>query len=195
MSDLTAKITLHLTGIRPMLMHNGRLANPIDPWTRELKALTGKRRKTDEDLIAMMRVEARGGAYETPDGLLAYPTENVWRCLFDAAKAFKRGEDVKRALVHDGAIVPLLVNGDEVAVDEFLADPEHIDYRPVRVQRAKTMRARPLVSDWSTTVHFELLTDVIDPRDLGPIIERAGRLVGLGDYRPTYGTFNGQVET
>lgn len=192
--DSSATITLHLTGLRPMLMHNGRLANPIDPWTRELKKLTGKRKKTDEDLIAMMRIEARGGAYETADDMLGLPTENVWRSLFDAAKAFKRGVDVKRALLTDGSVSTLLVGGDPVKVDDFLTDPDHIDYRPVRVGQSKTMRARPLVTDWSSTHTFELLTDVIDPRDLEPIVERAGRLVGLGDYRPTYGTFEGKVE-
>lgn len=194
MADTTAKLALTLTGQRPLLMHNGRLANPIDPWTRQLKAITGKRRKTDEDLIAMMRVEARGGAYETADGLLAMPSENVWRALYDAAKAFKRGEDIKRGLVTDGSVVPLFIDGKSVDVDEFLSVPEHIDYRPVRVQRAKTMRARPLVEGWSCRHEFELLADVIDPRDLVPIVERAGRLVGLGDYRPTYGTFTTEID-
>lgn len=183
------KLTLTLTGDRPVLLHNGRLANPLDPYTQQLKALTSKRKKTDDDLIAIMRVEARGGAYETSDNLLAFPTQNVWRSIYDAAKAYKRGEDIKRALLSSAAMEPLYVNGQTVDVDEYLSNPEHIDYRPVAVQRAKTMRARPVVHGWSTTHHFELLDDVIDPRDLGPIIERAGRLVGIGDWRPTFGGF------
>ena len=188
------KITLHIAGIRPMLQHNGRLANPIDPHTRALAALTGKRKKTDEDLIAIMRIEARGGAYETTEGLLGFPTQGVWRCLYDAAKAYKRGEDIKRALGAEDVTEPLLVAGVTVEVDEFLLAPDNIDYRPIKVMGRKTMRARPIVRGWSTTHYFDLLEDVIDPRDLAPIIERAGRLVGLGDWRPTYGTFTAEVE-
>lgn len=187
------KVTLTVTGNRPLLMHNGRLANPIDPWSRRLKELTGKRKKTDEDLIAIMQIEARGSAYETSDGLLGLPTQNVWKCVHEAAKAYKRGEDIKRAFLADDSIQPLIVGGQHVSVDAFLAVPEHIDYRPVAVNRARTMRARCLVPEWSGAFHFDLLEDVIDARDLAPILERAGRLVGLCEWRPTYGTFNCEV--
>lgn len=187
------KITLQLTGDRPMLMHNGRLANPLDPYTQQLKAITGKRKKTDEDLIQMMRIEARGAAYETTDGLLGLPTENVWRSVYDAAKGFKRGEDIKRALSAPLETEPLLVDGATVAVDVYLSDPAHIDYRPVAIMKRRTMRARPVVRSWVSVHHFELLDDVIDARDLAPILERAGRLTGVGDWRPTFGTFSCEV--
>jgi len=190
------KLNLQLTGIQPMIQHNGRLANPLDPWTRQLKTLTSKRRKTDEDLVAIMRTEARGSCYETDDGLLGFPTANVWRCIYDAAKAFKRGEDIKRGFHYEPVTPPLLVWGGQIiGVDEWLEDPTHIDYRPMRVNSSKTMRARAIVPGWSCVHYFEVLEDVIDPRDLVPILERAGRLVGLGDSRPTYGTFSAEVGT
>lgn len=188
------KLTLHLTGERPMLQHNGRLANPLDPNTRALKALTAKRKKTDEDLVDIMRAEARGALYETPEGLVGLPTQNVWRSVKDAATAFKRGRDIERGLIGSDEVEPLLIFGEKVDAVAFLADPANIDYRPVVVQRARTMRARPLVRGWSTSHTFELLEDVIDPRDMVPILERAGRLVGVGDWRPTYGTFSCTVE-
>lgn len=183
------ELTINLTGTRPMIQHNGRLANPLDPHTQALKALTAKRKKTDEDLIEIMRTEARGAIYETPEGFLGLPTQNVWRTIKDAATAFKRGKDIERALLGDDGIEPLLVGGEKVTVDDFLSDPSNIDYRPVVVNRNRTMRARPLVRHWSSSHRFELLEDVIDPRDLAPILERAGRLVGVGNWRPTYGTF------
>lgn len=186
------KLVLSLTGSRPMLQHNGRLANPIDPYTRALKELTAIRKKTDEVLAAIMQAEARGAAYETPEGLLGFPTANVWRCIYDAAKAFKRGEDIKRSLTHDPVVEPLLVDGGKVMVDEFLT-PATIDYRPVAVNRAKTMRARPIIEHWSCIHTFDLLEDIIDPRDMQPILDRAGRVVGLGDWRPIYGAFNWDV--
>lgn len=177
-----------------MLQHNGRLANPLDPWTQQVKVLAAKRRKTDDDLIQLLRAEARGASYETTDGLLGIPNQNVWRSIYDAATAFRRGADVKRALSFEDTMEPLRVAGELIEVEKFLSDAVNIDYRPVAVQRAKTMRARPVVRDWSSTHHFELLDDVIDARDLAPILERAGRLVGVGDWRPTYGTFHVEVE-
>lgn len=183
------KLKITLTGQRPLLMCNGRLANPLDPYTRQMKAITGKRKKTDDDLVEIMQIEARGSSYETSDNLLALPTQNVWRCIYDAAKAYKRGEDIKRGLLASDDVEPLLINGDTVDVDQFLSDPANIDYRPVVIMRRRTMRARAIARDWSCSHHFDLMDDVIDVRDLGPILERAGRLVGVGDWRPTYGTF------
>lgn len=190
------KILIHVDGLRPMLQHNGRLANPLDPYTQRLKQLTAKRKKTDEDLMAILVAEARGAVYETSDGLLGFPTQNVWKAIYTAATAFKQGENIKRALSFEDSTEPLLFNGAHISVEKFLADPVNIDYRPVAVNRAKTMRARPKVQlPWAATYAFELLDDVIDARDLAPILERAGRLVGLGDWRPIYGTFAVEVES
>jgi hypothetical protein len=190
------QLILAITGERPMLQHNARLANPINAYTQRLRSITGKRKKTDEDLVDIMSIEARGGCWETPDGYLGVPTAAVWRSIFDAAKAYKLGQDVKRALLMGDAVEPLLVNGKKVTCDEFLRDTANIDYRSVKVGTSRTMRARPIIqAGWQTTHTFELLADVIDPRNLAPVIQRAGRLVGLGDWRPTYGTFTAEVSS
>ena len=93
-------------------------------------------------------------------------------------------------------VEPLLVDGKTVTCDAYVADyGKNVDYRPVRVQTSRTMRARPLVAaGWKTTHQFELLTDVIEPRNLEPVIERAGRLCGLGDWRPIYGAFTTEID-
>ena len=190
------KLELSMTGDRPLIMHNGRLANPIDPHTRQLKAITSKRKKTDDDLIEIMVAESRGAAYETTSGLIGLPTSNVWRAVYDAAKAYKLGEDVKRSLLFAETVEPLEIDGRTWPVDEFLDDPAHIDYRAVKIGRVRTMRARPLIpTGWQCSAIFDLLDDVLQPNMLGPVIERAGRLVGLCDWRPTYGTFAGELLT
>lgn len=191
------RFSIEMVGTRPMLQHNCRLGNPLDEHAMRMKQLTGKRNKTDEDLAILAYTEARGAAYETPEGLLGLPTQNVWRCVYEAAKAFKKGEDVKRALSFEDTVEPLLVAGEKVSVEDFLDRPGAVNYRSVRVPpgpRGKMVsRARPIVHDWSTTVTFDLLDDVMDVRDLVPVVERAGRLVGVGDWRPTYGTFEARI--
>lgn len=188
------KLQLTLTGTHPMLQHNGRMADPTNQFTRDLKAISGKRKKTDEDLVDIMRIEARGSCWETPEGLLGVPSAAVWRCLFDAAKNFKLGTTVKKALHFDDVVEPLLVDGAKVTCEDFLMHKDHIDYRPVKIMAAKTMRSRPRVPEgWETTHTFELLDDVIDLRNLQPVLETAGRLVGIGDWRPTYGRFTTEL--
>lgn len=188
------QLIIKLTGQRPLLMHNGRLANPMDKYTREISTISGKRSKTDEDRLRMLNIEARGGCWETDEGQLGIPNAAVWRSLYNAATAYKRGEDLKRGLAAADVTVPLFINGEPIMCDDFLSDFDNIDYRSVKVQKARTMRARPRVPEgWESEHLFTLLDDVMDLKDMQPIVERAGRLVGLGDWRPTYGTFEAQI--
>lgn len=189
------ELRVTLTGTRPLLMHNGRLANPIDPWTRRLREVTSRRRKTDEDLAEQIHVEARGGCWDTSDGLLGVPSAALWSSLHEAAKFFRRGADVERALVTDDLVMPLAIDGAKVSADDWVTDFEHIDVRPARLRGQRVLRARAIIpAGWQSTHCFELLTDVMDARDLDPIVERAGRLVGVGDWRPMHGTYTARVE-
>lgn len=189
------KIQLHLTGAKALILHNGRLANPLDPYTRQLGAISKKRNKTDEDRIEMMRIEARGAAYETADNLLGVPTLNIWASLHIGAKQFKRGKDIERGLICDADhIEPLLVSGEPVDVDEYLSDPDHIDYRSVRVQSSRTMRARPIVQRWSCSHEFEMMDDIFDFSDFEPIVRWSGLYVGLMEWRPIFGTYTATIE-
>ena len=71
------RFRITITGTAPLLMHNGRLANPLDPSTQALKSLTSKRKKTDDDLFDIARAEFLGGLYIDPDVGPYVPGENV----------------------------------------------------------------------------------------------------------------------
>lgn len=187
--------TVRLEGTRPLLMHNGRLANPLDPWSQRVKAVSNKKNKTDADLLQLCLLEARAGLWETsrdynqPKSTVGLPNAAVWRCIYDAAKAFKLGEDIKRSLRYEDIVAPLLVDGEELNCDEYASDLANIYYVPVRLMGKKTMRARCRIPDWTSEHRFSLDEDVLDLRRLIPVMERAGSMVGVGDWRPTYGTF------
>lgn len=190
------KLTVKIIGTKPMLMHNGRLANPLDKHTRQLKQITSKRKKTDDDHMALMFLEARGSCWETEDGRLGVPTAAVWRSIQDSAKVDKLGKAVGQALLFDPVVQPITVGGRKWSCDEYINDTNgaYIDYRSVKVGTSRTMRARPIISaGWESTFQFELITEVLDPHLLAPVIDRAGRLFGVGDYRPTYGTYRAEV--
>ncbi|HEY8837582.1 MAG TPA: hypothetical protein VIO16_07880, partial [Dehalococcoidia bacterium] len=59
----------------------------------------------------------------------------------------------------------------------------------VRVGQARVMRTRPIFRRWSAMVTFEYLDDQLDGSDVIDILRVAGRIVGLGDWRPRYGRF------
>ncbi|CAO3452058.1 hypothetical protein [Azospirillum largimobile] len=43
-------LSFQITGVSPLLMHNGRLADPLDPLVKDIKKLSCKRPKTEADL-------------------------------------------------------------------------------------------------------------------------------------------------
>ena len=70
------KIKITLKGQSPLLCHNPRMVDPEFELNREIKALTGKRKKTDEDLKMIERLEWYGGLYEE-DGEIVQPVATV----------------------------------------------------------------------------------------------------------------------
>lgn len=190
---MDVSIKLRLIGTKPLLLHNGRLANPMDPYARQLATASKPRKKTDVDYENIANAEMLGSIYED-DGLLAFPTSNVWRSIYDAAKSFRLGEDVKRALTPVSFLPPILIDNAEVKIEPFLQDPDNRYTTTVKIQRNRVPRTRPIVYNWSMLHEFELSSDVIDPGNLPQILNRAGRMVGLGDWRPTFGTFTWEIE-
>lgn len=186
---------LKLIGTSAMLQHNGRLANPIDPYTRELKKITGRRKKTDEDLIRVMQIESRGACYEDADGFLGLPALSVYRSIVEACRFDKLGKHAERGLSCADIVERLtLADGTQRHCDDFLSDPANIDYRGTKVGKSRVMRSRPIIAaGWSGVFTFSLNTEVLDLDALMTPIERAGALVGVGDYRPRFGQFRAEV--
>ena len=56
-------IKVRLIGDRPLLMHSGRLADPLDDIVGDLAKITGKRVKTSADHEEIARVEWHGGLW------------------------------------------------------------------------------------------------------------------------------------
>lgn len=187
------RFRITITGTAPLLMHNGRLANPLDPSTQALKALTSKRKKTDDDLSDIARAEFLGGLYIDPDVGPFIPGENIERTIRDGATLTKNGMNVKRGLFIETGVNPLAYAGPRTA--EALWDDQNFRLiRTVTNQQNRVPRTRPIFTDWRTSAEGSLDETILDFRTLGGIVEQAGMYVGLGDWRPRYGRFTAELE-
>jgi hypothetical protein len=71
------------TGIRPLIMHNGLMADPTNSLVRRIKEITSKGTKklTDADYEERDRLEWEAGLYwDEEDGLIV-PSDNIERCI------------------------------------------------------------------------------------------------------------------
>lgn len=188
----TARLTL--TGTEPLLMHNGRLSNPIDPAAKALARIKGKRNKTDEDYEEYARLDFVGGLYHVKDVGPYIPGENIWSALYVAAKKSKRGVKVRESLFPLTDINPLAYPGPRT-IDALWADENYRHYASVVIQRVRIMRCRPLFRNgWRVSADFNVDTSQLTLEEVSDIADTAGMLVGLGDWRPRFGRFTAIVE-
>jgi hypothetical protein len=190
-----------MTGMAPLLMHNERLANPADPITRQMKAITSKLKKTDDDLIRLQELEWVGGLYATEHlefkdgapvggGRVAIKGNMIEAMLAEAAKEKKNGKKTFKAGVFvDVDSIPLEYKGPQ-EIGKLFKDPAFRDIRGAKVQSSKVMRMRPKFNQWTLTGEVCYLPEVINESAIKEAFTRAGLLVGLGDFRPRYGRFN-----
>lgn len=68
---------------------------------------------------------------------------------------------------------------------------DYLDTRRAVVQRQGINRTRPAMKvGWRAEFDFQVnLPEYVARNDLRSVIEQAGRLIGVGDFRPTYGRF------
>ncbi len=187
-------VLLRLTGTRPLVMHNVRLANPLDPYAKAHKELSGIRKKTDEIYAEMARVEYLGGLYEDSTLGPYVPGEWVFASLVQGARLNALGKKVERGLLlgDTGDVNPLVYKGTRDK-DKLALDPNFGLLKAVRVGQSRVMRTRPCFRGWSCEIPLFLDQDVLNFEDLVSIADRAGRYIGIGDHRPMYGRFTAET--
>jgi|TARA_R110000868_G_C10970190_1_gene769680 hypothetical protein len=177
-------------------MHSSATANPMNHFTKELKKISSKRSKTDEDHIAMAKIEYQASQYRDaklfPDGANLYmPTENIIACLINAGKKIKHGRGSMKAAVTGILLDDPIGYSLETrwkSYKEMEKDEDSWFQKIVNVQGSKIVRTRVLVPEWKFKVKCELETSICDFDMLQELLVIAGRIIGLGDWRPSSGT-------
>lgn len=142
-------------------------------------AKNSKAKKTDQ-------VESY--VYRTEKGELAIPGEYLRMAVVNAAK-FRQDPRSPRKSAADLFKAAFVVTTALASLG--VKDWDYLDKRRVMVQRQGINRTRPAMRiGWKAKFEITvLLPEYVDRAMLRETIEAAGRLVGLGDHRPTFGRF------
>lgn len=182
---------LKLFGTEPLLMHSSRLANPLDDAAKAVKAVTSKRKKTDEDHEKIAYLEFLGGMYFDPQVGPYIPGENIMRCLVDGGKLTKQGTAITRGVIIKDQVNALAYDGPRNQDDLWAA--KFYDMSSSKVGMQRVMRTRPMFRTWSVQATGMVDPSVLELTDIETIATNAGLMVGLGDWRPRYGRFSVEV--
>lgn len=126
--------------------------------------------------------------YRCNDGTIGIPGVYIHGAIQHAAK-FRQDPRSPRKSAFDlyrAAIAPL-----EEVTSLGKKEWDYLDIRRVTVQRNGITRTRPAFhAGWRATFRFMVnLPEYVGPADLLDVLGLAGRVIGVADFRPTYGRF------
>jgi len=166
-------------GLTPMLMHNAA--------TMKIPGLHRPSIPTPEE-------EAAESRYLLSDGNFGIPAIAVRTSILNGAKGLRSGRSPLKPIL-SGAITtedewfPLLRNGKPIIGSDYT-----IDTRRVVIQRQGVLRSRPKIElPWEIGCVFGFNPAVIpDLEVIRVVLQKAGIMAGLLDYRPERGGWFGK---
>ncbi|HEY2596969.1 MAG TPA: hypothetical protein VGJ79_00660 [Candidatus Dormibacteraeota bacterium] len=174
---LPYRVEVAICGVADLLFHR---------WSNESveakgKAAKGSKAKKTDDIESYV--------YRTEAGEIALPGEYLRQAIINAAK-YKQDPRSPRKSAMDltKAAVISLTPLASLGTDAW----DYLDKRRVVVQRNAVTRVRPAMRvGWEAKIVLMCnLPEYIGEDFLRQLLDDAGRLIGVGDFRPTYGRFS-----
>ncbi len=181
----TTQITIK--GLTPLIMHNGRLSDPLDDATQALAKLTSKKKKTVDDHKAVSKCEWYGGLYVDDDGEPCLPGEVIEAALVEGAKKYKLGKVAKGGIIVAGNF-KIKFKGPKTA-DKLWADGGYLKRSSVKVGMARVIRSRPIFPEWECTFDVQWDPSLVSDEDQLMEIAESSGMSGIGDWRPKFGRY------
>lgn len=169
-------VAVAVEGAADLLFHRWN-AEAVDEKAKAAK--NSKARTTDE---------VENYVYRDDNGELCLPGAYFRGAIVNAAK-FRQDPRSPRKSAMDLFKAGVVVTTQLASLGT--KEWDYLDKRRVTIQRAGINRTRPAMkAGWSCSFEVMImLPEYIDRNALRETLEAAGRLVGVGDFRPTFGRF------
>jgi len=167
---------VQITGVADLLFHRWN----VEGVATKARAAKGSKAKKSDDLESYV--------YRTDDGELAVPGEYLRQSVIHAAK-FRQDPRSPRKSAMDLYKAGVVSLTSLASLGMSAWQYEH--QCRVTIQRNGVTRVRPAIkAGWSITVQLMVnLPEYIPPDALQDVLINAGRLIGVADFRPSYGRF------
>ena len=213
------RFSFELTGTQPLLMHADDVEQSDDlmAWRKDPKnksvSVAGDDRSPSWSWMVYLHQH---------NGVVAMPQECIMAALrFAGAKISGKGKSTFKALSQsglyiDGDFCKFTQGGKEISIpslykfkDEPFAGHKRgvadlgfdLMVKRARVGTSKHVRVRPIFDDWAVSGELETLDAAVTADVLDQMFDIAGRLAGLGDWRPSsptkpgpYGMFSAKLK-
>lgn len=172
----THGIRLRLEGKTPLIMH--RFSDAAAQSTQR-----GSKVANQQYNQGTPREQAETSLYLDSSGALVIPQPNIMASIVGGGQYHKLGRS--QVTTRERSLVVAALDIPSVCIPLIASDWE-VDSRPVVIPATKgrVIRHRPRFDTWALEFDAEIDANVMPVDLMQEVIESAGRLVGLGDYRP-----------
>lgn len=188
------KMQVSIQGITPLLLHNGQTANPLNVYAKRMKAVTSKKKKTEEDLEDLLNIQWESGLYWDDNLGLHMPSENLFAAFLKAARKHKLGGECSEVSFCDPIGYPIITENHK-NLDKLKADPTNKFIKTVVIKKSKTVACRPIFKSWKLDFDLEFERSAWDANVIKTVLVTWAQRIGLGVWTPgspkpgTYGKF------
>jgi hypothetical protein len=176
-----------------------QLSNRYAMESRRLGSLVkNARKKQDENKLieleqAQIRNDWEASAYwDDEEKKFFIPDTLLLACIKAGAAAAKKGKDIERAVIVTETQAYIEPNGHR-SLDAAFKDAAYRLECPCKIPPktgALIWKARCIIpTGWKVTFSLEFDEDIVAQKSLEQALEIAGRLCGIGGWRPKYGRF------
>ncbi|OHB82090.1 MAG: hypothetical protein A2V98_20630 [Planctomycetes bacterium RBG_16_64_12] len=169
-------VVFEIEGISPLLQNNPAAFIGVE---ESVEMTMGKKKYDDAE-------EARLRLYMDPDGRYCHPAEAFIKAMVRAASGKKFGKTAATTAIKGSVFIAepfaLLLDENGEPATQYT-----IDKRPVVVGKARVPRCRPMWNKWRMRLALEVDTAILRPQAVLDVLMLAGRIIGVGDYRPEKG--------
>lgn len=169
--------TVSVEGSAPLLFHKW----DVDGVAAKAKAAKGSKEKKTDNIESYV--------YRDEHNHICIPGEYFRMAIINAAKFIQDPRSPRKSAM-DLFKAGIVVLSDLCSLG--VKDWDYLDRRRVLIQRNAITRFRPAFKlGWKATFDVQvILPEYIDSQLLQHTLMNAGRLVGVGDFRPTHGRFS-----
>ena len=188
-----ATTNLILTGTAPLLMNSGEADRESELY-RTFSMLGKKKGKSLDDEARLREIEWQLRIYLDADIGPYIPGKNIKEMLRSAATKWKKGEEIKRSLIVVENRIPLLYEGPRDQQGLWNAGYRYTALvANAGAGSGRVLRCRPKFDAWTLKAELAYDPEDLDEDFLHLVAERTQKY-GLGDYRPTFGSFEAKLQ-
>ena len=185
------QLKFKVKGISPLLMNNPQTVDPFNAYSRAKAVITSKRKKSDEDLLELRRLDIESKLYIDDDIGIYVP--GTWVTAAVAGVSFKRlkiaKKDIRGCLFTNDNKIPLDFRGRNKVKTraDISGNPEFFHTMLLKQGQVKIAKSTPIFHEWSFTTSVDFDEDILDRDGLIQLLTYACVYTGWGDFRPTFG--------